>query len=73
MPANDVLVLSLCRNKYQDNLAVLSHRGFLFGGSYDWYWLFDPTGKKEIGPLGPFDTVADLIRQVHGTGCDGKP
>src|SRR5580700_8603419 len=42
MPANDVLVLSFCPNKYKDNLVALSHRNFLLGGGYDWYWLYDP-------------------------------
>ncbi len=52
LPANDLLVLSFCPNKYKDDLVVLAHRYFLLGGSYDWYWLYDPTGKKELGPLG---------------------
>ena len=36
---------------YKDHLLVGQHRYFLGGGSYDWLWLFDPTGK-EIGPIG---------------------
>ena len=40
---------------------MLSHRYFLLGGSYDWYWLYDPTGKKELGPLGQFDNPDDLV------------
>jgi WD40-like Beta Propeller Repeat len=35
LPANDLLVLSFCPNKYKDDLVVLSHRYFLLGGSYD--------------------------------------
>jgi hypothetical protein len=72
MPANDVLVLSFCPNKYKDNLVVLSHRNFLLGGGYDWYWLYDPTGKKELGPLGAFENPDDMARQAHGVWCDGK-
>jgi len=72
MPANDILVLNFCANKYKDDLAVLSHRNFLLGGSYDWYWLYDSTGKKELGPLGPFDNPDDMARQAHGVWCDGK-
>ena len=72
MPANDVLVLSFCTNKYKDDLVVLQHRYFLLGGSYDWYWLYDPTGKKELGPLGQFDTPADMVRQAHGVWCAEK-
>ncbi|HXX52150.1 MAG TPA: hypothetical protein VEI98_12815 [Xanthobacteraceae bacterium] len=72
LPANDLLVLSFCSNKYKDNLVVLSHRYFLFGGSYDWYWLFDPTGKKEFGPLGEFDNPEEVARQAHGAWCEDK-
>jgi hypothetical protein len=72
MPANDLLVLNLCPNKYKDNLVVLSHRNFLLGGSYDWYWLFDPTGKKELGPLGQFENPEDMLRQAHGVWCESK-
>jgi hypothetical protein len=73
LPANDVLVLNFCRSKYQNHLVVLSHRYFLFGGSYDWYWLYDATGKKELGPLGHFGNREDLIRQAHGEWCENKP
>jgi hypothetical protein len=72
LPANDILVLNFCPNKYKDDLAVLSHRNFLVGGSYDWYWLYDSTGKKELGPLGAFDSPNDVARQAHGVWCDGK-
>ncbi len=73
MPANDALVLSFCPNKYKDDLAVLAHRYFLLGGSYDWYWLYDTTGKKELGPLGEFDNPDDMVRQAHGVWCASKP
>jgi hypothetical protein len=73
LPANDLLVLNFCPNKYKDDLVVLMHRYFLLGGSYDWYWLYDATGKKELGPLGEFDNPDDMIRQAHGVWCAGKP
>ena len=76
MPAKGLLVLSFCPNKYKDHLVVLSRRNFLLGGSYDWYWLYDPTGKKELGPLGPlgqFNNPEDMIRQAHDTWCADKP
>jgi hypothetical protein len=73
LPANNLLVLNFCRSKYQDHLVVEQHRYFLFGGSYDWYWLYDPTGKKQIGPLGEFANRDDMIRQAHGTWCASKP
>ena len=73
LPANDVLVLNFCHSKYKDHLVVLSHRYFLFGVSYDWYCLYDMSGKKELGPLGNFNNREDLIRQAHGELCEGKP
>jgi hypothetical protein len=72
-PANDILVLNFCPNRYKDDLVVLAHRYFLLGGSYDWYWLYDPTGKKELGPLGAFDTPDDMARQARGVWCATKP
>ena len=73
LPANDLLVLNFCPNKYKDDLVVLAHRYFLLGGSYDWYWLYDSTGKKELGPLGEFDNPDDMVRQAHGVWCASKP
>jgi hypothetical protein len=53
MPANDVIVLNACKSQeYRDNLVVQQHRYFVVAGSYDWYWLYDRTGKREKGPLG---------------------
>jgi WD40-like Beta Propeller Repeat len=72
LAANDLLVLNFCSNKYKDDLVVLSHRYFLLGGSYDWYWLFDPTGKKELGPLGQFENPEDMARQAHGVWCEDR-
>ncbi len=38
---------------YKDDLLVQQHRYFLGGGSFDWYWLFDPKPNgEEIGPVG---------------------
>lgn len=70
LAANDFLVLNFCANKFKDDLAVEQHRYFLFGGSYDWYWLYDPTGKKELGPLGEFANPDDMVRQAHGDWCE---
>ena len=72
LPANGFLVLNFYRSKYTDHLVVLSHRHFLFGSSYDWYWLYDPSGKKELGPLGHFNNREDLIRQAHGEWLRGQ-
>ncbi|HXW43091.1 MAG TPA: hypothetical protein VEK75_17915 [Xanthobacteraceae bacterium] len=73
LPANDLLVLSFCPNKYKDDLVVQQHRYFLLGGSYDWYWLYDATGKKELGPLGEFANPDAMVRQAHGVWCASKP
>jgi hypothetical protein len=73
IPANDLLVLNFCPNKYKDDLVVLQRRDFLLGGSYHWYWLYDSTGKKELGPLGEFDNPDDMVRQAHGVWCASKP
>jgi hypothetical protein len=72
-PANDLLVLNFCPNKYRDDLVVLAHRYFLLGGSYDWYWLYDSTGKKDLGPLGEFDNPDDMMREARGVWCASKP
>jgi hypothetical protein len=55
--ANGLFVLSACRNEHKDRVAINRHKYFVFGGSYDWYWLYDPIAKKEIGPLGDVDNV----------------
>jgi hypothetical protein len=73
MPAKGILVLSFCPNRYKDHLVVLSRRYFMLGGSYDWYWLYDPSGKKELGPLGQFNNPEDMIRQARGVWCAEKP
>lgn len=71
--ANDLLVLNFCTNKYRDDLVVLQRREFLLGGTYNWYWLYDQAGKKELGPLGEFDNPDDMVRQAHGVWCGNKP
>jgi len=69
LPANDFVVLSYCANEHKDDLAVLSHRYFVFGGSYDWYWLYDASGKKELGPLGEFAHRNDLTKAARDEWC----
>jgi hypothetical protein len=52
VPSNEFVVLNQCKDKeYRDDLVVNQHRYFVFGGSYDWAFLFTPQGK-ELGPLG---------------------
>jgi hypothetical protein len=61
LPSNGFLVLANCQSPdYRDKLAVSQHRYFAFGGSFDWYWLFDALGKTQIGPIGEtLDMEAD--------------
>jgi hypothetical protein len=68
-PANDLLVLNFCPGQYKDDLVVQSHRYFVFGGSYDWYWLFDPSGKKELGPIGVFPGPVAMAKAAHADWC----
>lgn len=69
LPANDVLVLSTCASPaYRDHLVVQQRRKFVFGGSFDWYWVFDPTGQREIGPIGEVDSVETILLQIEDSG-----
>lgn len=68
-PANDFLVLNFCSGEHQDKLVVEQHRYFVFGGSYDWYWLFDATGQKELGPVGQFDSPGALVKAAGEDWC----
>ncbi|MEJ0027606.1 MAG: hypothetical protein WDN01_16390 [Rhizomicrobium sp.] len=60
MASNGATVLAHCRDpRYRDDLIVSQHRYFVFGGSYDWAFLFTPAGK-EVGPLGDGDFTSYL-------------
>lgn len=50
IPANSLEVIPI--GEYKGFLIVNQHRYFIGAGSYDWYWVFSPSGKEE-GPLGP--------------------
>lgn len=50
LAGNSIEVIS--RGERKGCLIVNQHRYFLGGGSYDWFWLFEPNGT-EIGPIGP--------------------
>jgi hypothetical protein len=53
VPSNGFRILSNCAmREYRDHLVVGQHRYFVFGGSYDWYYLFSPDGKRELGAIG---------------------
>lgn len=69
MAANDILVLSTCtKADYRDHLVVQQHRYFLLGGSYDWYWLYDPAGAKEMGPIGEAENTEAIQLQIEDAG-----
>jgi WD40-like Beta Propeller Repeat len=60
LPGNGLQVLSRCRDaRYRDDVIATQHRYFVFSGSYDWAFLFTPSGK-EVGPLGEGDFSSDL-------------
>lgn len=74
MPANAYVVLRDCTDKDLAGAIVAEqHRYFVLGGSYDWFWMFDPTGAKEIGPVGEFDTVEDLKTHIAESARCGAP
>lgn len=47
--ANTLKVID--KGQYKGNLIISQHRYFMTGGSYDWFYVFNPDGK-EIGVLG---------------------
>jgi WD40-like Beta Propeller Repeat len=69
MDANDVLVLNDCKKaENRDSLVVNQHRYYVVAGSYDWYWLFDSTGKKEKGPVGEYDGEQAVREAISASG-----
>ncbi|WP_439541409.1 hypothetical protein [Hyphomicrobium sp.] len=72
MPSNDYVVLSWCTSDLKDAIIAQQHRYFKFGGSFDWYWLFDPSGKTETAPVGEFDSVEAIKSDLDASGqCQG--
>ncbi len=45
--------------KYSGDLIVQQHRYWLAGGSYDWFWLFEPSGQ-EVGAIGEDSGLANF-------------
>jgi hypothetical protein len=71
LPANDVVVLSACASKeHRDRLVVQQHRYFVVAGSFDWYWLYDPSGRKEIGPVGEYENAEAVLAAFKDVGCE---
>lgn len=58
--------------KYRDHLIINQHRYFLGTGSYDWWWLFDATGK-EIGPIGSDDWQVETFKELYVPGYKRRP
>lgn len=66
LPSNGFTVFARCSaDEYRDKLAVSQHRYFAFGGSFDWYWLYDGRTLKELGPIGE---TLDMARDTCGGG-----
>jgi hypothetical protein len=69
LAANDLIVLNSCTNKdYRDKLIVQQHRYFAFGGSFDWYWLYESDGKREVGPIGDYDDAQAVTKAIDDSG-----
>ena len=68
LPSNGFTVLANCSaDEYRDKLAVSQHRYFAFGGSFDWYWLYDSRSLKEQGPIGEtLDMAKDTCADADG-------
>jgi hypothetical protein len=72
IPSNGFRILTDCAmREYRDHLVVNQHRYFIFGGSYDWFWLFSPDGKRELGAVGedvgPLEEACDLKLDLGGS------
>jgi hypothetical protein len=72
IPSNGFRILSNCAmREYRDHLVVSQHRYFVFGGSYDWYYLFSPDGKRELGAigedLGPLEEACEVDLNLGAT------
>ena len=59
-PGNSLLVLATCKDEqYRDDVVASEHRYFVFGGSYDWTFLFTPSGK-EVGPVSDSEDLSSV-------------
>ena len=72
MPSNGFRILTNCAmREYRDHLVVNQHRYFVFGGSYDWFYLFSADGKRELGAIGedagPIEDACEMQLNLGGT------
>lgn len=51
---------------YAGYIVTNQHRYWVFGGSYDWYWLYDPEWQ-EVGPIGHDLSVATKLQGIKFT------
>ncbi|MBM4027356.1 MAG: hypothetical protein FJ280_18410 [Planctomycetes bacterium] len=52
-PGNGTRIIQSSKSgEYRGYILTSLHRHFVFGGSYDWFHIFTPDMKKEIGPAG---------------------
>lgn len=68
-PGNETKIIASARDSekdYRGYIVTNQHRYWLFGGSYDWYWLYDPEWN-EIGPLGPDMEYFSDMRNIKYT------
>lgn len=73
IPSNGFRILANCAmREYRDHLVVNQHRYFVFGGSYDWYYLFSPDGKRELGAIGEDDGPVEEACELN-LNLDGAP
>ncbi|GEM_PF-719735 len=56
-------------DEYKGYIVTNQHRYFVFGPSYDWWWLYDQDWN-EIGPLG--DTLEDMALDAEIKYTDGS-
>jgi hypothetical protein len=62
------VVLNFCRDEHRDQLVLNQHRYFI--GGYHLYWLYDRSGKKDIGPVGDeTETRASIAKKARDTIC----
>lgn len=60
-PGNSLKVVP--RGEYAGYLIVSQHKYFLGGGTYDWYWLIEPSGK-------PVDAIGESTEMFEETYVD---
>jgi hypothetical protein len=71
-PGNETKIIKYAYGdnpEYSGYIVTNQHRYFVFGGSYDWWWLYD-TDWNEIGPAG--DDIDSFTSEVGISYTDGS-